>query len=163
MKKTLPFVFLLLAGCASNPGEPGLWDYTKAFGELAGDAAIALASGLAENADTIVGATEAYSNARSGGSSQGEAYQAAAQSLSDSRAGSSGTGSDASLSGGGSCNRPSGKMSVGEFLMCAAKDCREQGGTRASGSNKACYGCVINGLTMWTRCHPSSGGVSSAT
>ncbi|MFX4729002.1 FtsW/RodA/SpoVE family cell cycle protein, partial [Acinetobacter baumannii] len=41
---------LLLAGCASNPAEPGLWDYVKVFGELAGEAVVAVASGVAENA-----------------------------------------------------------------------------------------------------------------
>lgn len=161
MKQPFSLLCLLLAGCASNPAEPGLWDYVKVFGELAGEAVVAVASGVAENADEIAGATNAYSSARNSGATKGDAYQAAAQSLSSPAATPYGAASGSARAG--ACNRSASQMSVGEFLMCAADDCRQRGGTRASGRNNACYGCVINGLTMWTRCHPSGGGVSSAT
>lgn len=172
--KALALICLLLAGCASAPTnsqqtgytspEPGFLDYLKGFGELAGELVVGLASAIAENADSISGAVGAYSDARSGGADKASAYQAASQALSPSGTTQYGGGTSGnSRAGAGTCNREARQLSVGEFLMCAADDCRQQGGSSARGGNKACYGCVINGLTMWTRCHPSSGGVSSAT
>lgn len=170
--KALALICLLLAGCASTPTnsqqagytppEPGFFDYLKGFGELAGEMALGLVSVIADNADSIAGAMGAYSDARSSGASKADAYQAASQSLQGSGSGGYSASGSSSTGGTGanSCRGDTSNLSVGEFNMCAVQDCRAQKGTPVQTRNHSCIACEG---PSWTRCHRSSGGVSSAT
>lgn len=169
MKKNLILAFacLLLASCASTPtntqqtgyeaSEPGLFDYIKVFGELAGEMVVGLASAIVDNADTITGAVGAYSDARSGGASKADAYQAASQSLQSPGSGGYSAGGSPGTGGTGSniCRGDTSKLSLGEFKMCAVQDCRAQQKTPRETSS-ICVNCD----GQWTRCYRSA---SSAT